>query len=333
MKVQLFLTIACYLLVACLSQRETLRTCARLGPDWSQVDCSAHQSSHFRLFDRMWAGDFEEVAEEWLANSAIPPGLRNIQRMAFCTHWECFTNQALINYMNIHRYLPQCLSQSPEDWVNDRYWARCVNQALIDTDHTADYLVYFCHKMFGIQEVPIPCPSDEVILSSNRPRIQDMQKAQEIVQDAEPETDQWWISLMRNIMELSVDENNVPTFHYGWIINKDGNDLKNMVPLWSPYQGPTVPVSIDFPKILNALDNGGDITLGGFRSFRCVHWETTTAVRCEEFGPLSYNPWETIVLVPTQKYILMGMTQRQDRVFFLEDALQKQADALISDGF
>nr|BBG43635.1 luciferase 7 [Odontosyllis octodentata] len=333
MKSQLFLSIAYCLVVACLAQRETIRTCASMIPWWSEIDCSAHQATLFRLFDRMWAGEHEEVVDVWLASSDIPTSFTNLQRLAFCTRWECFTNQAMLDYMNMHGYLPYCLSKTPEDWANNRYWARCTIRALKYSGYIGDYLGYFCYKALHLQDVPIPCPDVEEINNPNRPRIQQMQNDQELIKDADPETDQWWIALMRDIMELSVDENNVPTFHYGWIINKDENDLKNMVPLWSPYQGPTVPISRDFPNILNALNSGGNITLGGFRKFECVPWEPTTTMRCDEFGPLSYNPKETIVLVPTLKYILMGMTQHQDKVHFLEYALHREADALIFYGF
>nr|BBG43629.1 luciferase 1 [Odontosyllis octodentata] len=335
MKFALFISIACCALSVSFGLRATILECLKIVPSWSDIDCTPHHPRLFAEFDDIWAGKQLEVIAQWLDNP-IPEDWTPEELLDYCIYRECHTNQAMVDYMFEYGYPPYCMTQSSEDWMNDRYWSRCkvvVNQTLELTPE--DYSTYFCYKVFHQQDPAIPCEPFEEIMNPNHPTVQELQKSHELfIDDAEPESEQWWISLMRDIKEKSVDEDHVESFHYGWIINMDANDYKNMVPLWSPYQGPTVPARRDFPRIIDAmLNHGGNITLGDFRHFECIHYEGIGSQRCREFGPLHYEPREMIVLVPTLHHILMGMTQHLDKVVHLERALLLEAQGLILSGY
>nr|BBG43632.1 luciferase 4 [Odontosyllis octodentata] len=328
MKLLLFASILSCAISLGFGIRATSLVCLKLVPSWSEIDCAPYQARVFADLDEVWAGNYLEAITEWLDNP-IPPEWTQEEVMDYCLYRECRVNQAMVDYMNIHGYPPYCMTKSPEEWFNDRYYVRCKVRVNRTIELTAeDFAVYFCFKAFHQQEPAIACPTFDEIIDPNHGRVEEKQKAKEEIKDADPESEQWWVALMREIKDNSRDENEVPTFHYGWIINKDENDYKNMVPLWSPYQGPTVPVRRDFPRIVNAVKNkGGNITLGDIRHFNCFIG-TYGALRCEEFGALTFDPKETIVLKPTLKYVVMAMTQHQDKVEKLEYAIWKEAKIL-----
>nr|BBG43631.1 luciferase 3 [Odontosyllis octodentata] len=331
MKLLLFASILCCAISLGFGLRATSLQCLKRVPSWSEINCQPHKEKVFATLDNVWAGNEIEEIGKWL-NNPIPPEWTEQDLMDYCLYRECRVNQAMVDYMNLHGYPPYCMEQSPEEWINDRYWVRCkvrVNKTIELTPK--EFSVYFCFKAYHQQQPTIPCPSFEEIMNPNHPRIQEMQKAKEVItDDAEPESEQWWVGLMRYISQNSAEKDHVPAFHYGWIINMDENDYKHMVPLWSPYQGPTVPVRRDFPRIVAAAKNdGGDITLGDYRHFHCAPG-SHGCLRCEEFGPLAMYPRETIVLKPTIKHIVMAMTQHKHKVRQLERAVWKGAGKLKS---
>nr|AWO77073.1 luciferase c9g1i2 [Odontosyllis undecimdonta] len=320
MKLALLLSIGCCLVAVNFALRATIIRCLRKTRSWSEIDCTPHQDKLYEDFDRIWAGDYLSVFAEWLDNP-IPPEWSEQRLATYCIERECHTNQAMVDYMNIHGYAPFCMERSVEDWVNARFWTRCK----VRTDRSLElapeeYATYFCYKVFRVQDPKIACPSMDVILSPNKLTVQQMMQNKEIRGVVADKSEQWWVGIMREIMHLSKDLNGVRQFHYGWIINTATQ--KNVVPLWSRYQGPTVPVRRDMPRIINAMSNGGgNITLGDIRNFHCSADPDSVAVICPEFGFLSYSPAETIVMVLVNGLILMGMTQSADGVPFVKSAL------------
>nr|BBG43638.1 luciferase 2 [Odontosyllis undecimdonta] len=327
MKLALLLSIGCCLVVVNFALRATIIRCLRKTPSWSDIDCTPHQDKLYEEFDRIWAGDYLEVFADWLDNP-IPPEWSEETLATYCIYRECHTNQAMVDYMNIHGYTPYCAEHTVEELLDNRFWARC----RVKVDRSAelapvDYATYYCYKVYHTQDPAIPCPPLDLILSPDRPTVQQLLKDKEVVGLAPVGSEQWWVGVMRDVSNLSKDKNGVPTFHYGWIISADTR--MNVVPLWSPYQGPTVPVRRDMPRIINAISNGGgNITLGDFRNFECTPDPDSVALICPEFGFLSYDPPETIVMVPVNELILMGMTQSADGVPLVKSALLAEIDVI-----
>nr|BBG43633.1 luciferase 5 [Odontosyllis octodentata] len=313
------------------SVKATQRQCRRLVPSWSEIDCTPYKTRVYADLDAVWDGNSMKVTAEWQRQNYPTPSFSDRDKLLqYCLYRECRVNQAMVDYMNIHGYPHYCMTKTPEAWLNDQYWTRCKLRLNKTGEMTAqEYSAHFCFKVYHQTEPDVHCPILTQILSPYHPTVQQVQKSKEVfTNDAEPESEQWWVAVMRDINKHSVDENNIPIFHYGWIINMDENDYKNMVPLWSPYQGPTVPTRRDFPRIANAVKNNqGYITLGDYRNFNCLVG-TYGSLRCEEFGVLSFNPKETIVLIPTLNYVLMAMTQHQDKVHRLEYAVWREAEAI-----
>nr|BBG43630.1 luciferase 2 [Odontosyllis octodentata] len=329
MKTTLLLCFICSLVGVGFSLRATILRCLKIVPSWSEIDCSPYQEQIFAELDEVYAGNYLEKYEEWLDNP-IPPEWTYEELADYCVYRECRSNQAMVDYMNIYGYVPYCMEQSVEEWLNDRFYARCtvrVNRTL--ELRPVDYATYYCYKVYRTQDPDIPCPTFPEIQDPNRPTVQQRLKDKEVIADNHiPGSDQWWVAQMRDI---SLNSNGA--FHYGWIINT--NTLKNQVALWSPYQGPTIPVSRDIAKIIPAVNNkGGNIMLGDIRKFACAQDGSADGLICPEYGDvLAFDPLETIIMVPTDSLIVMGMTQSEAGIPDLKSALYQQAAVLKDLGY
>nr|BBG43639.1 luciferase 3 [Odontosyllis undecimdonta] len=319
MKVGLYLGLGFSLAVTGLALEATIGRCLKLVPNWSEQDCTPFTDTLYAEFNKIWAGDYLDVFAEWLT-SVIPPEWTDEEVMAFCVKRECHTNQAMVDYMHIYGNAPYCMEQTPEQWLDDRFWIRCEVKANRSRElQPSEFAVYFCYESLREKVPTVDCPAD--LYNPERQTVQQLQKAKEIIGDADEGSEQWWVGVMRSISDASKDNNGHPAMKYGWIINMQNDTF--VVPLWSPYQGPTVPIASDITEMKRAITSGGTIHLGGVRSFNCAT-DDDCAI-CPEFGNLG-NPLENIVMVQQYPLLFVGLTSTSDGITLLKDALIAEAN-------
>nr|BBG43636.1 luciferase 8 [Odontosyllis octodentata] len=315
MKALLLLSVACSMVAVSLAVRgavHVMETC--MEAIHSEPECDHVQNEIFRDYQRIWSGDHERVFQEWL-DYRLPSEriMTEREKMQYCILRQCRQYAPLTNYINSRGYPPFCPSKA--EIVNNHFWTKCkIHRDTLNDIDVQDYTNMFCHYAYGTADVDLTCPGLNVVQADDHPNVMDMQKDMEKNVDARPNTDQWWIGLMKGIEEISMGREDTPSFKYGWISNVDFSDLHNVVPQWSPYQGTEVPDHNDLANIMSILDVGGDLVFKGRREFECEPQPHSSTMICEEKpGRLADNPLHMLIIEPTHDHVLIIGTDDSSR--------------------